>query len=507
MLFSDYDESVLATNNGSLYILTDEHDMLIFASERYMLERLKSESIPGKYRDDFKIKHLKTNTGYLLRLSDFSMKPFKINEPVQKTGSKSDHHKIIVRDIKDTGKQIHSVIDPDTISLRPEAESERKFLQNNHAAIMKMRRCTKCLLPESFPFIAFDSKGVCNYCNNYVLKNTPKSFKELETLVEPYRSKNGEPDVIVPFSGGRDSTFVLHYVKNVLKMNPIAYTYDWGMVTDLARRNIARVCGKLGVENIIVSADIHMKRRNINKNISAWLRKPNLATIPLFMAGDKYFFHYCNELKKQTGIKLNIWGVNNLENTDFKSGFLGLAPEFDKKYIYSLSKSNQMKLFGFIARNLINNPRYINSSVFDTLGSFMTRYVSPKKDYYHFFDYYRWDEKEIVDTIIREYQWETAKDTDLTWRIGDGTASFYNYVYYTAAGFTESDTFRSNQIREGMITREEAMKMVELENRPRYDSIKWYLEIVGLDFKDTIDVVNNMPKLYTPEGKGGRKVA
>jgi hypothetical protein len=37
------------------------------------------------------------------------------------------------------------------------------------------------------------------------------------------------------------------------------------MVTDLARRNIARVCGRLGVENIIVSADIHWKRENIRK--------------------------------------------------------------------------------------------------------------------------------------------------------------------------------------------------------------------------------------------------
>ena len=31
----------------------------------------------------------------------------------------------------------------------------------------------------------------------------------------------------------------------------------------------------------------------------------------------------------------------------------------------------------------------------------------------------------------------------------DGTAGFYNYVYHTVAGFTEHDTFRSNQIREG----------------------------------------------------------
>lgn len=53
--------------------------------------------------------------------------------------------------------------------------------------------------------------------------------------------------------------------------------------------------------------------------------------IPLFMAGDKYFFYYTNRLKNQTGINLNIWGINNLENTEFKVGFAGLPPEFDKE--------------------------------------------------------------------------------------------------------------------------------------------------------------------------------
>ena len=42
------------------------------------------------------------------------------------------------------------------------------------------------------------------------------------------------------------------------------------MVTDLARRNIARICGQLEVENIIVAADIQWKRDNIRKNILAW---------------------------------------------------------------------------------------------------------------------------------------------------------------------------------------------------------------------------------------------
>jgi hypothetical protein len=64
------------------------------------------------------------------------------------------------------------------------------------------------------------------------------------------------------------------------------------------------------------------------------------------------------------------------------------------------------------------------------------------------------------------------------------------------AGFTEHDTFRSNQIREGDLTREEALALVEDENLPRYPNIKWYLDAVNLDFKEVIKVVNSIPKMY-----------
>lgn len=57
-------------------------------------------------------------------------------------------------------------------------------------------------------------------------------------------------------------------------------------------------------------------------------------------------------------------------------------------------------------------------------------------------------------------------DTNTTWRIGDGTAAFYNYVYYTVAGFTEHDTFRSNQIREGQMTREERCCWLKMKIAP-----------------------------------------
>jgi len=49
----------------------------------------------------------------------------------------------------------------------------------------------------------------------------------------------------------------------------------------------------------------------------------------------------------------------------------------------------------------------------------------PQKDYYSLFDYYQWNEKEIEELILSEYDWEKAIDTKSTWHIGDGTASFY----------------------------------------------------------------------------------
>ena len=145
---------------------------------------------------------------------------------------------------------------------------------------------------------------------------------------------------------------------------------------------------------------------------------------------------------------------------------------------------------------MFKSPGYFNQSVFNSLGSIASRYFTPKKDLYHLFDYVDWDEKNVNDTIIENYQWEKAVDTNSTWRIGDGTASFYNYVYTLVAGFSENDTFRSNQIREGLIGREDALKLIYEENKPRYNSLKWYLEIIGLDYKETFNKINNISKIY-----------
>jgi hypothetical protein len=373
----------------------------------------------------------------------------------------------------------------------------RKLIVFPDEVMRSIRRCTKCLLPETFPYIHYDGAGVCNYCHSYQPKGlTVDKRPQFEEVLKKYRRNDGKQDCIVAYSGGRDSSYGLHLLVKEFGMTPLTFTYDWGLVTDLARRNIARMTGKLGVENILVSADIKMKRRNVRLNVEAWLKSPRLGMIPLFMAGDKHFFVHVNNIRRQTGIHCDIWMENKLENTDFKAGFAGIRPNFEKERIDKQSTLAKFQMPLYYMRNFLANPGYLNVSLPDTYSAFKAYYTEPREVYLLLFDYIPWNEESLDRTLKDEYNWEISPDTTSTWRIGDGTAAFYNYVYGLVAGFTEFDTFRSNQIREGMITREEGLAHVLRENRPRFESMLWYFETIGVDMERALKVINAMPRLY-----------
>lgn len=481
--------AVVATNTGDIYYAIDEkRGSLTFASERYILKTALSER-----SSDAEIFWLKAGNGLEIDLETLSSEEFGLS--------------VIVNDLRNVGRvapanaggysEIH-IGTPSKPALAPGLADE-KLIRYGEDRVGALKRCSRCILPETFPYISFDGEGVCNYCRSYKTKykgvDAGRAQADFIASLEKYRTNDGNPNVIVPFSGGRDSSYGLHLIRKEFNLNPITFTYDWGMVTDLARRNIARICGELGIQNILVSADIKTKRDNIRKNVSAWLHQPDLGMVPLFMAGDKHFFTLVNQLKRQTGISLDLWSANPLENTDFKSGFCGIAPDFDKSRLDYLSSSRKVRLALYYASRFVSNPRYLNTSLLDTGGAFFAYYLEPRRDFYFLFDQMVWDERIVDSVLLDEYDWELSPDSPSTWRIGDGTAPFYNYIYMTARGFTEFDTFRSNQIREGMITREEALERVLVENRPRVPSLKWYLDAIGLDFNTTIAKVNTLDTL------------
>ncbi len=493
LLFNYINNLLLATNNGSLYYI-QTNDTFIFASESLILKKLiEKENID--INPDL-IKQLKPDTALLLNVSDLSISTIDFNY------DEANFNNEVLVETPFQINELSSGIDFKNIYINTSLEHEQikvphEFIDHYNLSrekIATLKRCTKCLLPETFPFIEFDEQGVCDKCNSYI-KQQPLGIEALKEKIAPFKKSNGKPDCIVAFSGGRDSSYSLHIVKEILGLTPLAYSYDWGMITDLARRNQARMCGKLGIEHILVSADIRKKRKYIQQNVSAWLKRPHLGTIPLFMAGDKQYFYYASKLQQQYNLPLLIMGENYFEKTGFKIEFTSAKQEQLGYMSYHVSLKSKLNMLAFYAKEYLLNPAYINASLLNTIGAYFAYYGS-KHNYLNLFDYIYWDEKEINTILLDNYYWETDPETKSTWRIGDGTAAFYNYIYYIVAGFTENDTFRSNQIREGILNREDALKMVNEENKPRFNSIKWYCDTIGIDFEETIKRIKKIKKNY-----------
>ena len=497
LLFEDFNNVLLASNNGSLYVYNPKNkNIIIFASELYILKMLLKKSLLNNNTVSDDIFQLKPNQACLINFDNLRLDKFSLNK-------NDDYPKVIYENSGlDTRHRINEINKNENTHeginvLEKAFNLPKEFIQHFsriEEKVSRLKRCNKCVLPETIPFIEFDDKGICNFCRSYK-KIEYKGNEELEQELTKYRNKKGNPDCVVAFSGGRDSSYGLHYIKTVLDLNPIAYSYDWGMITDLARRNQSRLTGKLGVEHVLISAEIAKKRKNIQKNVLAWLKKPDLGTIPLFMAGDKQYFYYANLVAKQTGVDLIILSENPFEKTDFKSGFCGVKPNLDTKSVYQISHLNKLRLAFYYGKQYLLNPTYINLSIMDTLSAFASYYLI-KHDFLSLYNYIPWEEDHINSILINEYDWELANDTKTTWRIGDGTASFYNYIYYVMAGFTENDTLRSNQIRESKITREKALEHINEDNRARWESINWYCNTIGIDFENTIKKINNFPRLF-----------
>jgi len=460
-------ELVLATNSGCAYYAeTAPPGVLVFASEAHILRTFLAEGHLGL--GALEVRHLAPGRALRVSLADAAVAGV------------------------DLGARRGAPAPASPPAVAPAARA-RPLVERTHAQ-GELRRCSTCVLPATHPFITFDADGVCNFCHEHVTQQVAGREALLREL-DRHRRSDGNPDCIVAFSGGRDSSYGLHLLKTELGMTPLAFTYDWGLVTDLARRNQARLCGRLGVEHVIRAANIPAQRRYIRRNIEAWLARPRLGMIPIFMAGDKFFYSHARELKRETGIELVVFCAgNDLERTPFKTGFAGVRENNYSNRLFGLAPGKKLQLAGYYGWQFLTNPRYFNESLGNSLRSFYATFVGVD-DFLYLYNYEPWDEDTINRTLISGYDWETSPESSNTWRIGDGYTAFINYVYHRVAGFSEYDAFRSHQVRDGVIDRPTAMRLVVDDNRPRLNELRDFARVIGFNLEEVLSRVEEIPRI------------
>lgn len=359
-----------------------------------------------------------------------------------------------------------------------------------------MRRCAKCILPETFPGIEFDEDGVCNYCVDYepVRVYGEEAFGK---VLDRYRGKGEKYDCLVPISGGRDSSFVLHQMVKKYGMRVLALTVDSGAIMPEGYRNIDRLTEVLNVDHVWIRDENHVKtaKKNTRIKFHAWLKKPSIHTIvPTLNAGDKTMNLRIYRYADENGIPLVLGGNNvgnsSLEQEHFKTGFLGVFP--DERGMYSTG--DKIRLSFLLGLEFLKNYHNFHWSVFEEYmeGAYVYFFESMSKPKgvtpLGFYDYIYWNEKEVVSTIRNELDWRGAADTSATWRVDDFAYPLIDYLYLRLVGFNEFDEFYSKLIREGQIMRDEGLKRCLSEKAPRVPSLMRTFEELEVT-KEQVDEV------------------
>jgi N-acetyl sugar amidotransferase len=127
--------------------------------------------------------------------------------------------------------------------------------------------CTRCVLSSHFPRLTFDHQGICSICREYDRwtsewkSKLSEKRKILDRICAKVKSKHKEFDALIPYSGGKDSSYVLYVAKKELGLNCLAYTADNGYLSKHAKSNIDKTCRKLGVEHVYYRFNTELMNR------------------------------------------------------------------------------------------------------------------------------------------------------------------------------------------------------------------------------------------------------
>jgi hypothetical protein len=127
--------------------------------------------------------------------------------------------------------------------------------------------CPRCLLDENVPGVEVPEGGACTVCRQWDREwggwedEKEERLARLERLFADARARKKAYDVLVPLSGGKDSIYVLHQCRTRFNLHCLAVTWDNGFLTEHARENIRRACGRLGVDHVYYKGNSPLLRK------------------------------------------------------------------------------------------------------------------------------------------------------------------------------------------------------------------------------------------------------
>ncbi len=316
-----------------------------------------------------------------------------------------------------------------------------------------MKTCSKCTLNDNIFSVRINDEGLCNYClqNNKVNQNiSNEEYIEKENqLMEAFDKYRDRPyQVVLAYSGGKDSTFTLYKLREKFDVSVLAVTFDNGFITEQCRQNIHAATANLNVDSITI--------------------KPSFAKLAkaFSLAASKEIYPK-KSLERASSICTACIGL--VKSAVYKEAILRKIPFICfgwtpgqvqvknpvMKLDYRMILANQKQILQPLVKHL--GDEYKNYFVDPEWIEAQKEYV-PSLAYPLVFSQY--DEDEIISTI-KSIGWERPQDTDMN-STNCLLNSYANAIHARDYGYNPYSLEIAALVREGFLSREEGLKKLSV---------------------------------------------
>ncbi|MCG6167605.1 N-acetyl sugar amidotransferase [Leptospira sp. FAT2] len=362
---------------------------------------------------------------------------------------------------------------------------EPKNVKTRYNLPEEIRFCKKCTISNQRPRITFDENGVCSACNYAVYKQTKVDWalreKELKELLEKHRRDDGNYDVLVPSSGGKDSAFIAHELKYKYGMNPLTVTWSPHLYTEIGWKNFQNMIHIGGLDNILSTPNgaIHRRLTKLSFEVLGDPFQPfifgqynyplqiaAIHKIPLVMYGENGEVEYGGDMKNA------YTPTRDYRGDQKKHYFSNLPPE--EMTEYGISKND---LFPYLSPPLEDLDK-INTEIH--FYGYYKKWV-PQENYYYCVE----NTGFTANPVRNEGTYSKYASLD------DQLDGFHYYLMFIKFGIGRATSDSAHEIRDGHLTREEGVQLVRKFDgefpKKYFDIFLKYCDITEEYFNEVID--------------------
>lgn len=329
------------------------------------------------------------------------------------------------------------------------------------------RCCSQCLVHDDMKEVMIQEDGVCNECADFVPFKANDS-KELLNYFEKIKSQKKKYDALVPLSGGKDSTYVLHLAKQKYDLNILCYTLDNGFMSQIAKDNIERTVKKAGVDHV-------------------WYRQNEEALKKMYRTA----LVHSGEICGVCGMAIERSMLKVSMDYDIPLILLGHSPTEDSSFTNE-NIYDQQRFKAILKKNPLISQQEIDNFLIFPKMNFITSFVQTKMG--HFgrkinILYYEDlpSDAEIGEIIKRELDWKDVDDSGYSRHFDCLAEPFTNYIRDQRFGSSRRLPQLNTMIRNGEMTKEEAQLILDRDKESsvpaNYEFIMEHLALSEEDIK------------------------